>query len=65
MKDKSQLIIGVFGILEIIYFYFYNQTKTLFGYEINSFLFILFWITVTIFYFFIKEIKAKINRSLQ
>jgi len=61
MKDKSQLIIGVIGIIEIIYFYFYNQTKTLFGYEINSFLFILFWTTVTIFsfYFFYKKNKSK------
>lgn len=61
MKDKSQLIIGIFGIIEIIYFCLYNQTKTLFDYEINSFLFILFWTTVTFFsfYFFYKKNKKR------
>ncbi|QTD38427.1 hypothetical protein JL193_03780 [Polaribacter batillariae] len=62
MKNISQLIIGVIGIIEIIYYCFYNQTeKTVFGYEVNSFLFILFWATVTIFafYFFFKKNKKR------
>lgn len=64
MKDISQLIIGFIGIIEIIYYSFFKQTKkTVLGYEINSFLFILFWLTVSIFsfYFFYKKVKRKIN----
>jgi len=53
MKDISLLIIGFIGILEVTYYCFYNQAKqNVFGYEINSILYILFWLIVTIFSFY-------------
>ena len=53
MKNISQLTIEFIGITEIAYYYFFNQTKqSFFGYEINSFLYILFWFLITIFSFY-------------